>query len=400
VTLALAAARLGTGIGAAAAGEAALRAKAAPYFSPRPGAAVTVDPCEARAFARRKDAQKMRGAITVHPPKGQCLTITRRLDEPDDVVCQPKRLSFAVGDLDRTGRVQWRVVGPGFEGGLDLSWPTPHRMAIVERYDAKPTDPAVYKFVASCRASWTRDYGRRASVLFFDGDTWTVKLPDVDVLVPQPPPRANLFMDTSKKVSLGDAVKAKKAEGGDAKSKGKEAASEHGTESAEGGEKAEGSEHGDKAEGGEKAGGPEHGDKAEGGEKADGGEPGEKAEGGEHGGGEGHEANAKPKDAAKKPVEISETDDRTVWAIPRRGSYGMPADYFLPAGNLPPGLHGTCRYTFDGPPDDPGTGRLECHDADMYRNVLIALPCLAELKPPRNARFDAGRRDTGDVCEH
>ena len=106
-----------------------------------------------------------------------------------------------------------------------------------------------------------------------------------------------------------------------------------------------------------------------------------------------------PKAKAKEKPKPPERDDREDWGIPLRGAFGMPADLFLPAGYLPPGLRGSCRYHFDGPPEDPTTGRLECHDADKYRYVLIALPCLAELKPPRSARFDGPRSDPGDGCK-
>jgi hypothetical protein len=87
-----------------------------------------------------------------------------------------------------------------------------------------------------------------------------------------------------------------------------------------------------------------------------------------------------PAESEAAPNVPSQFDDRSIWAIPLRGAYAMSADGFVPFSGLPHGLKGECRYNYQGPADDPETGRLECHDADGFKAVFLPLTCLKDLR--------------------
>jgi hypothetical protein len=353
--------------------EAQRQARLAPLFAPRPGEPLMLDPVEVRDARRKTSPLRLRGYVTVAPPKGHCLTLSRGEDIDDQVVCERTRVAFALEEMDRAGAITWRVATGDGDAGTDLRWPTPYRLAITEPYDTAADAPPVYELIASCTAARV-DGARRIELALLSGKRWVIRLPDEDTLLPQPDPEPNLVLVTSGgKVSVKDASQAKSASGG---AKGEHGGSEHGE-----GKKA--GEHGEAKEGGE------HGAAKEGGEHGaakEGGEHGAAKEGGEHGeakkGEHGEDAAPPPAD---KPEVPRQADDRAEWAIPLRGAYVMNAAGFMPNGSLPGRLRSLCRYTYKGSAEDPATGRLECHDADGYRMVLVPLTCLAQLGPKRAA---------------
>jgi hypothetical protein len=98
---------------------------------------------------------------------------------------------------------------------------------------------------------------------------------------------------------------------------------------------------------------------------------------------EGGEGEKKPADAAPAPVtKVREKDDRKIWAIPARDAYTMDAAGFLSGGGGgPPGDKGRCRYHYEGPPEDPTTGRVECHDTADFKTVFVPVICLGKIRP-------------------
>lgn len=315
--------------------------KLAPYFAPPPGAPLQVEERELRDLgpqlrAKKLKPERLRGFITVTPPKGQCFTLTRRKDEPDDVICKKTPVAYALGDLDREGHLNWRVVTGEGDFGTDLSWPSSIRVGIVEPFDAKDDAPPVYKFIRTCTPKRDGVLGRRIELALLSGETWILRFPAEDELLPQPDPLPNLYM-----YQAGGKISVKEA-------------SEHGSEAPP----AEGGEHGEAK--------PEAGGHGE-----------EKAEaGGEHG-----EA-AKPAEPPKK--KVYQEDDRAEWAIPIRDAYGMPATAFIANGTVAPGLQGSCRYIYKGTDRDPTTGRVECHHVDGYRLVYLPVACIADIRPRKD----------------
>lgn len=300
-----------------------------PYFSPRVGQQVALDPRELRDLTKGPKAVKagkLRGAIRVTPPAGQCFTIQRRADEPDDRICEAKELSFTLSEIDRSGRIRWVVTTGEGDFGTEVTWSTPYRVAITTPFNRDATEPPTYQFIASCLAEKS-EKGRRIKIGLFGGETWLVTLPDDEIMPPQPKALPNLFIHTTGgKTSVKDAAKAKEAE---ANSK---AAHESGAPAPE----------------------PEH----------------------------------KPETPPEKPASKSEDDgtnydeeaDRLVWSVPARGAYEMGGSNFMPHGSVPPGGIGRCRYNYRGADDDPDTGRLECHDVDGFKHILLPLTCLKALQ--------------------
>jgi hypothetical protein len=299
--------------------EAERLARLRPLFTPRPGSEHRVDAAERRDLSRKTSPLRLRGYVQIDPPRGHCLTIARGDELADELVCKPTRLAFTLEEMDRTGRLTWRVSTGDGDTGTDLTWRLPYRLAITEPYDDPPEAPPVYEVIETCTAARVEG-ARRIELGLMSGKRWVLRLPETDTLLPQPEPVPNLLLlQTGGKLSVKDASK-----------------------------KAEGGEHG----GGE-----------------------EKVEGGEHG--------EPPPRKSDKPEVPRPSDDRAEWAIPLRGSYAMNAAGFMPNGSIGGRIKGLCRYNYDGPPDDPGTGRIECHDADGYRLALLPLTCLGQVRPSR-----------------
>lgn len=291
------------------------------FFDPAPGEEILLNEEEVRQQGLKTKPENFRGFIKVSPPPGVCFTITRTVDQPDDYVCKPKSMSFRLVDLDRAGRLGWRVATGDDDFGTDLHWRSRYRTGIVMPFNIPDEDPPVYQFISKCTIDRT-PHGRRMRIGMLTGETWIVAFPDQHTLEPQPKPIPNLFMNVSSgKVSVKDAAKQKEAEAA------KKGAAEAGAPA------------------------PEHG--------------------------------AAPSEEPAKPKEVaapSQDDDRAIWAIPARNAYTMKGNAFMPHGSVPPGGKGRCRYNFQGPNEDPETGRLECHDVDGFKNILLPLTCLRDLR--------------------
>lgn len=292
------------------------------FFSPRPGEAFALEARDRRDY-KKTPVLKMRGFIDVTPPKGVCLTIKLTDEDPDEIICKPRKLAFAISQLDRQGRLTWRITTGEQDPGTDLTWPSPYRMAFVTPWDAAEDDPQVYRFIEACEPSVSPDTGRKITLRLLGGDNWTIRFPDKDTALPQPDDEPNLFMYTSNaKVSVTQA--AKKPEG----------ESSHETPEAE-------------------------------------------------------PVTAPPPTKISEGEPITPKDpndniaDRKWWAIPLRGAYDMSASAFQPSGSVAGRMLGRCRYNFESGADDPGVGRLECHDVDGFKKILLPLTCIKELGPRR-----------------
>lgn len=293
-------------------------AKLAPFFSPKPGQVLELDPTERRDLGTRIKPGKLRGQITVSPPKGVCFTIQRLDSESDDVVCKRQVLTFSYDHLDKNGRLNWKVGTGEGDFGTALSWQSPYRVAIVTPFDKELSDPPEYRYIDRCEAV-KDDNGRRIVLGLASGERWVIRFPAKDELLPQPDPPPNLFMTTAQgRISVKDAAQNKKAEG-----------SGHGSEPPKEGEP-----------------------------------PAEGA----------------PPAPPPPPAPPNELEDRGVWSIPLRNSYQMASSNFQPFGSVAPGGRGSCRYNFDGPEEDPTTGRIECHDVDGFKAVFVPLTCLRGIR--------------------
>ncbi len=293
-------------------------AKLTPFFKPPPGEALAFDEAELRDLGKKLAPGKLRGQVMVSPPKGTCLTVQRDPNESDDVVCNKTALTFSYSQLDKNGRLNWQVSTGEGDFGTRLSWHTPYRVAVVTPFDRSIEDQPSYRYVKKCDAFSDPEKGRRIVLTMVDGAAWVIRFPENDQLLVQPEAIPNLFMtQTQARVSVSDAAE---------NNKQKEA------------------EHGEAKPAGEGAG------------------------------------EAKPAVAPEAPQAPDEHEDRLAWAVPRRGAFTMSASNFQPFGSVAPGMRGECRYTFDGPAEDPNTGRIECHEVDGFKQVFIPLTCLSRLR--------------------
>ena len=288
------------------------------YFSPKPGEQVALRQDEVRDFRRRVAPDRLRGRITVRPPSGFCLRITRDEGEADDVVCKPTDLSFRFSDLDPNGRLTWQVKTGDGDFGTALSWPSPYRIGSVIPFSKDPAkDPPEHVYLSSCTAE-RGPTGRRIRLGLLSGEIWMIHLPETDEYLTKVGDASNLDVDfMTAKRGVKEASQDKVEE-----KKGSEAKAEDGKKDGEAGKTAD-----------------------------------------------------KAKDAA-----ADARDDRKIWAIPARNACVMASDRFQPNGSVARGGHGECRYIFSGPPEDPRTGRIECHEVDGYKQVFLPVTCFSELE--------------------
>lgn len=192
------------------------------YFQPRLGQELKLDEYALKEFGKKdKDQGLIYGEIIINPPKGQCLTITRSLDQPDSEICKKTPLRWRLQDLDRhTGRLDWSVKTGEKDFGTPISWKTKYIIAKIipsgfEFYEANSTP----LFITECNAvaaDPANFRGRRINLSLLNGETWTIRFPDRDEPLPAyeppapPPPPED---DKKKQPAHGDEHgEAKKAE--------------------------------------------------------------------------------------------------------------------------------------------------------------------------------------------
>lgn len=312
-----------------------------PMFSPPPGAEVEIHPREVRDLGKKIAPGRLRGTIVVTPPRGHCLTIRRRIEAEDIEVCKRTPLTFTVDDLDKAGRLQWQVVTGDGDFGTPLEWRSPYRVAVIMPYGRDAKKPPTYKYIRDCRADVSRAIGRRVTVHLFSGETWTLRFPDNDDLLPQPDPIPNLVIELPSNL-LQMSLSGKDGEGAPPPppAPGNEAPAAPAKDAPP-----------PKSE--------EHAPKAE------------------------HEGGGAGGDLANMMNIFGpgkDRDDRKVWAIGNRGAYRMSADHFESNGAVAASTKGDCHYVFGGSDEDPDTGRIECHDTAEFAEVFLPLTCLKDIR--------------------
>jgi hypothetical protein len=300
-----------------------------PFFQPPLGDKIKVDPRELRDFDHEKSTVNplnLRGFIKVSPPKKYCFTITRHQDLPDDYLCKPKILSFTLNDLQKDGGIQWTIKTGPLDFGTVVEWKTPYRLASVMPENIEK-DAIVHKLIESCQAKKNTVLGNQIIIRFFGGEEWLIDFPEEDELLPQPMSTPNLYLAVAPKKGIPNSKKGASTETKASETKEKPTApTATNTET----------------------------------------------------------SNAKGKQTTSHnsddPIE-SEFDDREIWAIPKRSGFRMDGYRFMPRGPTTKWSKGECRYVYSGPPEDPETGRLECHDVDGFKEVYMPLICLKEFRP-------------------
>ena len=297
------------------------------YFSPAPNSTAQISAEDLRK-TNRKNYRKMRGFVTVTPPKGSCFVVTRNQSLPSDYICKRTPLAFNLSDIDRHGKLTWEVKTSPDDIGTILRWQTPYRTIIaiprdrkapITTGEKKPEDfwqsePPKYIPIESCN-DLSNENSRRIELKLFSGESWRFYFPFKHRLLPQPEEISNLeIANSSAKRSLSDAAKEKKPEPAKEPEK-------HGDDGAE-----------------------------------------------------------KKEAAPVKDERPNNYDDRKVWTVSLRNSFEMSSENFHSNNTNTSGDRGRCRYNFSGPDEDPTTGRIECQDTAEYHMLLIPVTCIAAVK--------------------
>lgn len=318
--------------------------KLRPFFSPKLGDLVEVDSRELRDFDHQKakiNHLNLRGFIHIKPPKNHCFTITRNLDEPDDIVCKPKQLSFTLQDLQKDGSIRWTIKTGPLDFGTEVRWKSPYRLASLMP-SGKDEDTVVHRLIHSCQAQKNPHLGRIIILRYFGGEQWLIDFPEEEKMLPQPPPVPNLYIAVPAKKGL-QFKKIKTSSKGSSTETGTTPSTSTGEPTA--------------------------------------GEPAEQATGTATATATGTATGTATQVGSpdSDPVE-DEFEDREAWAIARRNAYKMEGYRLMPYGTTTKWFKGECRYTYLGPSEDPDTGRLECHDVDGFKEVYLPLTCMGEIK--------------------
>jgi hypothetical protein len=198
-----------------------------------------------------------------------------------------------------------------------LSWQTPHRIALaidimVQKIEEADSDPV---FINKCEA-FNDDGGRRIHLSLFNGKVWSIRFPDRDIMLPQPPPPPNLDVTVKKVVQLGG------QNTGDSKHPPSSSPSPSPSPSAT------------PSPSPTQTSSPTPG------------------------------VNASPVAEYIMP-----------WTITPKLTYFMNAEFFQPDGNSTPGIPGLCRYRFSDPGSSLKGGIIECQNAPGFAYILIPLAC-------------------------
>jgi hypothetical protein len=178
----------------------------APYFAPKPGETIVIQPEETIGGKRPRAPYQIESEITIEPPKGYCFTITKAPDQNDIRLCKRGTIKFRVGDLLPNGKLEWMVSTGDGEAPTRLTWDTLIRQGRVVDSGMEWPGPSRIVYVYGCNAQDTFEYGRRIYLRLLSGERWVVMLPKVDLPMPQPPEPANLYIGVDMAVKKGVTV--------------------------------------------------------------------------------------------------------------------------------------------------------------------------------------------------
>jgi hypothetical protein len=296
------------------------------FFNPPPNAMVHIS---SDNFKKSKESnlKKMRGFITVSPPKGSCFVVTRNQTVPGDYICKQTSLAFDLTDIDRHGKLAWEIKTSPNDLGTVVRWQTPYRTIIaipkmrnepIVTKEKKPEDfwqsePPKYLMIESCN-DISNEYSRRIELKLFTGESWRFYFPFKHRLLPQPDDISNLeIANAPSKRSVSEPAKNDTPEP------------------------------------------PKDSGHAEAPEE-------------------------KKVEVVAKDKKPDNYEDRKVWTISLRNSYEMSSENFHADNTNVSGDRGRCRYNFSGPEEDPKTGRIECQNTAEYHMLLIPATCIEAVK--------------------
>lgn len=145
-----------------------------------------------------KNPLKMKGFITVSPPKGICFIINRNSQIPNDIICKSTKLSFTLDEIDKSGKINWQISTSQYDFPYTYSWQTPHRIAKVIPLGEKLEIPIP---IDRC-IPHVNKHERKIILKLMNGKNWIIQFPQKDVLTPQPPPTPNLYIAKHRKIGV------------------------------------------------------------------------------------------------------------------------------------------------------------------------------------------------------
>lgn len=151
-----------------------------PYFSP--GVESEIKFTDSSIQQYRENGSRLRGFVDIKIPKSKkknCFTITTTSPTRKDIiVCKSQSVPFYLEDLDRLGRLFWKIkTGPEDYSGTDLVWQTPYRSArFVKENDYWPGESRKI-LVNSCRLTKDRNHKFKILVELMDGESWIFYIP-------------------------------------------------------------------------------------------------------------------------------------------------------------------------------------------------------------------------------
>ena len=295
------------------------------YFDPAVGSEIRLSADELRDYAGKRPSTALRGFIRVKPPRGQCFTVQRADEIPDEIVCKEQNLTFQLSDLQHDGSLKWLVKTGDGDFGTMLKWQSRYRL-VLSVPQGKESDAPERRFLHGCEAQRLADGERRVILRFVSGGSWVLKFPPRDTLVAnQPMPINNLGLVDPPPASWAIPPPSPEKKGSTPEPSA--------SPSADGAKTPESPSASD------------------------------------------------TEVSASQPVMRTDEDEAAEeekWHIPKRGSFSMSAENFIPFGAVSPGIKGLCRYRYRGDDVDPKTPMVECRDADGFEQVIIPVVCLAK----------------------
>lgn len=148
------------------------------FLSPKLDSVLTISNDQIKEIKAKTDAEILFGFIEVTPPKGFCFTITKSVDQSDELICKKTKVRFQVGQIDgETGELPWTIRTGPQDFGTRVSWKTPYRVARVIPSSKEFENDTENVFIRDCKVAHLPSGETKYEFFPFLSRKWSVVFP-------------------------------------------------------------------------------------------------------------------------------------------------------------------------------------------------------------------------------
>ena len=145
------------------------------FMDPPPNSEIEFFSSDLRELSSQQ-ALKLRGFITIKPPKGICFTITKSSDKPDVKVCKETALSWRAEELAADGSLNWTISTGSEDFGRRYKWASKYRIAQTIALADKESITPKLSVVLGCTVQENAS-GHEVKLNVFRDRVWRLQIP-------------------------------------------------------------------------------------------------------------------------------------------------------------------------------------------------------------------------------